>query len=115
MVNSVDKVDGKNQTPKELKSLIMKTSKPFVITDCIDNWEVRKWSLTKFTELFGKIQTRLKMYKKKGYIPQNKRQRIDQEEYVPMETECVYQNGSFQQFQDWLDGKDNCLSEKYPM
>uniref|UniRef100_A0A7M5XF59 JmjC domain-containing protein n=1 Tax=Clytia hemisphaerica TaxID=252671 RepID=A0A7M5XF59_9CNID len=114
MESLVDKVDAKNISAGELNDLIMKTSKPFIITNSIEHWEARKWSLTNFTELFGKVQTRFKMYKKKTHIRQSKRQKIGHEEYVPMETECVYQNSSFQDFQGWLNGKKNSLSEKHP-
>ena len=116
-------INGENLNPAELKEIILKTDHPFVIRNCIASWGAIKWSLAEFTELFGRIETRFKLHRKKTKVntfcdgePPNKAQRLvlDTEDKVPMETECVYQNGTFADFWDWLHGNNKNTLLDYP-
>ena len=113
---SIERIDGQNIHPKKLKEIIMTTDQPLVLQNCIASWEAMKWSLAEFTELFGKIKTRFKLHRKKtnkvidtryqgdGNEPHNKMKRFETCDKVPMETECVYQDGTFTDFKNWLNG-----------
>ena len=120
----IETVDGSKLSAFELKEMILKADRPFVIRNRIASWEAAKWSLAEFTELFGKIQTRFKLLRKIkigngpacDLEPPIKISRLGDNinsrtvgnvgHKAPMETDCVYQNGTFGDFQKWLDGKD---------
>ena len=121
--HSIKRINGHGIHPVKLKEMILSTKRPFVLQNCIESWEAMKWSLAEFTELFGKIKTRFKLHRKKtnkitdsrcygdgtqykddSNEPTKKMKRFETCDRVPMETECVYQDGTFADFKDWLNG-----------
>lgn len=98
-------IDGRKASAMEIKECIMNAATPQVFQNTIDTWPAATWSLDEFTEMFGNIMTKFKLYHKENSDeePSLKIRKTDfSVNKIALENECYYAKGSFDDFKQWL-------------
>ena len=99
---TVQYIDGAGFSGVQMKSFLRSQKEPVVITNMVENWPVINWSIEKFAEEFGNIETNVKLYKRNAESD-CKKQKLDS--VVVMETDCFHVKCSIRQFVHWIMNK----------
>lgn len=57
-------IDGREHSAMVIKKQLMNATRPQVFQKTIDTWPAITWSLDEFTEMFGDVMTKFKLYNK---------------------------------------------------
>ena len=136
----IQRINGTDLTKDDIHMLLHQLKQPTIFLNLIDGWPASKWTIENFLEEHGNLEVKFKLHQKNGTrgkigtdkdegqgvkestsdIPEEqpvvKKKKISH--FLPyMETDCFYEDASFNNFSEWLTSKqvhDSNPLAKYP-
>lgn len=136
----IQRINGSDLTKDNIHMLLNQLKQPTIFLNCIDGWPASKWTVENFLQEHGNLEVKFKLHQKnrtrekigtdeaerQGFkestsnIPKEqpvvKKKKISY--FQPyMETDCFYEEASFNNFSEWLTSKqvgDSNPLAKYP-
>lgn len=136
----IQRINSSDLTKDDIHMLLNQLKQPTIFLNCIDGWPASKWTVENFLQEHGSLEVKFKLHQKsrtrekigtdeaerQGFkestsnIPKEqpavKKKKISY--FQPyMETDCFYEDASFNNFSEWLTSKqvgDSNPLAKYP-